>query len=110
MKREERLRKGTEFDQAYSQGTVIGGPLVVIRVSANNVGHARWGFAVGKKIAPLATVRNLVRRRMRQAAGSLEWDESQDIVVTARREALGASYAEITAAIARGLAKSRRTS
>ena len=110
MKREQRLRKGTEFDEAYSQGTAIGGPLVVLRVRPNDLGYTRWGFAVGKKIAPLATKRNQVRRRLREIARSLDWHESQDIVVTARKDALPASSSELRAAIERGLKKSMRLS
>lgn len=105
MKREQRLRKGTEFDQVYSEGTVINGPLVVLRVRPNEVGYARWGFAVGKKIAPLSTTRNLVRRRMREAVRSMGWNESQDVVVTARKEAIVADFASLRAAIERGLRK-----
>ncbi len=103
MKREQRLRKGTEFDEAYSKGTVVGGPLVVLRVRPNECGYSRWGFAVGKKIAPLSTTRNLMRRRLREAARSLGWSASQDVIVTVRREALGADYATLREAIQRGL-------
>ena len=49
-----RLRKGREFDTAYSKGTVTNGPLFVVRVFPNGLGHNRWGFAVGKKLAPSA--------------------------------------------------------
>lgn len=105
MKREFRLRKGPEFDTAYAQGTVIGGPLVVLRVLPNTVGHPRWGFAVGKKLAPLATRRNRLRRLFRESARSLESSISADIIVTARREALEASFTQLLAAIERGLRK-----
>lgn len=110
MKREQRLRKGAEFDQVYSEGTVVGGPLVVLRVRPNALGHARWGFAVGKKIAPLATTRNLVRRRMREAVQSLGWDGPQDVVLTARKEAVGADYQALRAAIERAVRKIGRVS
>jgi ribonuclease P protein component len=105
MKREFRLRKGSEFDTAYSEGTVIGGPLVVLRVLPNLLGHPRWGFAVGKKIAPKATVRNRVKRLMKEAARVSAFPGSADIIVTARREALSASCAELRHALERGLAR-----
>lgn len=105
MKREYRLRKGSEFDSAFSKGTVIGGPLVVLRVLPNSVGHARWGFAVGKKIARLSTTRSRVKRLMREAARSIELDSPTDIIVTARRDALEANFAQFQTAIERGLRK-----
>ena len=108
MKREHRLRKGPEFDTAYAKGTVIGGPLVVLRMLPNELGYARWGFAVGKKLAPLSTTRNRVRRLFREAVQSLDGQESYDIIVTARREALTATLDELRGGIVRGIDKHHR--
>ncbi len=105
MKREYRLRKGSEFDSAFSKGTVIGGPLVILRVLPNEVGHVRWGFAVGKKIARKSTTRSRVKRLMREAARSSTLEMSSDVIVTARRDGLEATYQEFQAAIERGLRK-----
>jgi len=108
MKREHRLRKGPEFDTAYAKGTVIGGPLVVLRLFPNGLGYARWGFAVGKKLAPLSTTRNRVRRLFREAVRSVDEQNSYDIIITARREALTATLDELRSGIVRGLEKHRR--
>lgn len=105
MERARRLRKGSEFDTAYSEGTVIGGPLLVLRVRANGLGIARWGFAVGKRIAPLATQRNRTKRVVREAARQIAVEPGWDIVVTARGAALDISAVAADAAIRRGLAK-----
>jgi ribonuclease P protein component len=103
MERSRRLRKGAEFDGVYAKGTATSGPLVVLRVLANDEGVTRWGFAVGKRIAKKAVVRNRVRRRLREAAGAMSVCEGQDVVVTARAAAIGASFAELREALARGL-------
>ena len=105
MERARRLRKGGEFDTAYSEGTVIGGPLLVLRVRANGLGHSRWGFAVGKRIAPHATQRNRTKRVLREAARLIAVAPGWDIVVTARGAALDISAAGADGAIRRGLGK-----
>lgn len=96
-----RLRKGREFDRVYAEGTVIGGPLFVVRVVTNEVSEARWGFAVGKKLAPSSVVRNRTRRRLREAVRFAEFPEGQDYVVTARPRLLEASFEDICRQFAR---------
>ncbi len=98
-----RLRKGREFDLVYSQGTVIGGPLFVLRVRANDSAGARWGFAVGKKLAPRAVVRNRQRRRLREAARAVGTVQGWDVVLTARNRLLDASYADLVKQLRRSL-------
>lgn len=105
MERAFRLRKGSEFDSVYREGTVVGGPLLVVRYLANEEGHPRWGFAVGKRLAKRAVVRNAVRRRLREAARQIEGVAPADIVVTARAGALTASYRELARALERALRK-----
>lgn len=105
LERAHRLRKGSEFDTVYRKGTVVGGPLLVIRHLPNELGHARWGFAVGKRLAKQAVVRNRVRRRLREAARALEGVGGADIVVTARPGALEASYTDLMRALAKALRK-----
>lgn len=103
MERARRLRKGPEFDRVYSEGTVVGGPFFVVRHLANDGRAARWGFAVGKRLAKKAVVRNRLRRRMREAARKLDVRNGSDIVVTARAKALDAPYGGIAAALEKHL-------
>lgn len=103
MERERRLKKGTEFDTAYREGTVVSGPLVVIRHRGNDLGVTRWGFAVGKRLAKAAVERNHTRRRLREAARVLGVAPGHDIIVTARGGALRAPFGELSEALERGL-------
>lgn len=103
MERARRLRKGSEFDTVYQKGTVTGGPLFVLRHRENGGDVTRWGFAVGKRLSKKATVRNRLKRRMREAARLLEVKPGVDIVVTARQGALEAGFADIQAALAHAL-------
>ena len=90
-----RLRKGREFDRVYAEGTVVGGPLFVVRLAANQLSEARWGFAVGKKLAPKSVVRNRVRRRLREAARESGFPGGRDYIVTARPRLLEASFQDV---------------
>lgn len=102
MRREYRLRKGTEFDSVYAKGTVVNGPFVVLRHLPNETGHARWGFAVGKRLAKQAVRRNRLRRRLREIARSLPVID-RDIILTAKAPALTADAAELREAVLRSL-------
>jgi len=103
MERARRLRKGSEFDTVYQEGTVTSGPLFVVRHLENGGALTRWGFAVGKRLSKKATVRNRLKRQIREAARLLEVKPGVDIVVTARQGLLEASFAEIQAALAKSL-------
>ena len=100
-----RLRKGREFDSVYAEGTVIGGPLFVVRAKRGTESGARWGFAVGKKLAPKAVVRNRVRRRLREAVRSVDAPRGMDVVLTARPRAIEAPLQLLEAELQRSLAK-----
>ena len=88
MERARRLRKGTEFDTAFAKGTVTGSSLFAVRYVSNGSGRTRWGFAVGKRLAKRAVVRNRLKRRIREIARRLDVAPGYDVVVVARSPAL----------------------
>lgn len=99
MERQQRLRKGAEFDTVYRKGTVTGGPLLALRRLPNEAGVTRWGFAVGKKLSKRAVERNRTKRRLREAARRLPVLPGFDLIVTARQGAIEASFAQLRAAL-----------
>jgi ribonuclease P protein component len=99
MRREERLRKGREFDTAYREGVVIRGPFFVLRALPNESGHPRWGFAVGKRLLKRAVDRNRQKRRMREAARQSAAELPCDLVLTARQQSIDAPFGELVAEI-----------
>ena len=105
MDRTRRLKKGDEFDTAYKEGIVVGGPFLVVRAVRNGLEVTRWGFAVGKRIAPHAVERNRTKRRMREIARVLPVQGGWDVIVVAKAPALEASREDLVAAIGRGLRK-----
>lgn len=105
MKRAERLRKGREFDTAYSKGTVVSGPLLVVRVLPNDLDYSRWGFAVGKRLAKHATTRNRIKRRLRELVRTLPVQPGYDVIMTARNGCPEATSGRLKVAVATVLAK-----
>jgi ribonuclease P protein component len=99
VKRANRLRKGAEFDQVYAKGTVLNGPLFVLRYRANEIGVPRWGFAVGKRLSKRAVERNRTKRRLRESADALELSLGVDIILTAKQPAMDAKQRELAAAL-----------
>ena len=104
MRRAARLAKGTEFDSVYEKGTVVRGPFFVLRIRENDLGHVRWGFAVGKRLRRRAVDRNRIRRRLREAARLAGIRGSADVILTAKEPVAAASFDELI----RGIQKSAR--
>ena len=112
--RGQRLSKGAAFDTAFREGVAQSGPLLVVRVrphtgdeGAGATARIRWGFAVGKKMAPHAVDRNRLKRQLREAARSLapEVATGLDIIVIARPAARGKRFWALRDALRAQLAR-----
>ena len=60
---------------------------------------------MGKRLAPKATQRNLVRRRLKEAARQLRVAGGHDVIVTARQGALTATLGELRNGLAVAVSK-----
>ncbi|MFN0145206.1 MAG: ribonuclease P protein component [Dehalococcoidia bacterium] len=109
MVRAGRLRKGAEFDAVFKKGSAVAGPLFVLRYGPPSGEVARWGFAVGKKLAKRSVTRNAVRRKMRAAARAIDGVAPCDLVVIGRAGSLTAGVAGFESALRRSLAKAGLT-
>jgi len=98
MRREQRLRRRKDFAAAYRQGHVQGNQLLVLRVRPNGSGVTRFGFVAGKVVGG-AVVRNRVKRRLREAARSIETRPGLDIVIGARKSSATADYRQLRQAL-----------
>ena len=99
MRREQRLRKSSDFATAYREGRSFSSRLLVIRPRANGLPHNRYGFVTSRAVGK-AVVRNRLRRRLREAVRSLPLENGWDVVAIARRSAAEATYAELRASLA----------
>ena len=93
-----RLRKPSDFRAVRELGRSWANRLVVIWASRNVSEKTRIGFSVGKRLGN-AVVRNLVKRRLREAIRRIPLPMGYDVVVVARAPAASATYKELEEAI-----------
>jgi ribonuclease P protein component len=110
VRRDARLGAGTALERVFKEGVALSNPLFVWRSARNEAGRARWAFAVGKRLAPLAVTRNAVRRRMRAAARQVHPTEGWDVVLIAKYAALTAGTDAMADAISELCERARRAS
>ncbi|MDQ7801429.1 MAG: ribonuclease P protein component [Armatimonadota bacterium] len=88
-----RLRSARDFQRVYAEGARKAGKLLVVyRCPAE--GALRVGVAVGRRVGK-AVARNRIRRRLREILRQLPLAGAQDLVVSARPQAAGASFWEL---------------
>jgi len=93
-----RLRKPSDFRAVRESGHSWPNRLVVIWANSNARETTRIGVSVGKRIGN-AVVRNLVKRRLREAIRRILLPVGYDVVVVARAPAASATYKELEEAI-----------
>lgn len=104
MRKEHRLRRAADFDAVYKTGKTEGGRLLVVRWRPTEA-TTRIGFVCTKALGG-AVVRNKVKRRLRAIVDSLDLAPGRDIVVSARKSAAEASFAELKGAAVKLLSQS----
>jgi len=103
--RSTRLTDSPEFERVYRQGTAYRGKLFSVHAFPNELGIARLGLSVSKKVGNAVT-RNTVRRRLKEIFRSSMADAPDlDIVISARPSAADASFEELQAEFQRSLQK-----
>jgi ribonuclease P protein component len=94
--RPQRLLKGSEFETVYARRRRVADSLFAVNFTANELGLARLGLAVGAKAVGNAVARNrvkrVVRESFRRAASGLT---GIDLVVGARNGARTAHNARL---------------
>jgi ribonuclease P protein component len=63
-----RLTKKKDFDLVFKKGNSVKGDFLLFKALGNKLKENRFGFIVSNKVSKRATVRNKIKRRMRQAA------------------------------------------
>lgn len=61
-----RLKKKKDFERVFKQGKGFREGFLSLRVAENSLKINRFGFIVGQKVSKKATVRNKVKRRLRE--------------------------------------------
>ena len=89
------LKKNDDFGRVYRQGRSYGSKLLIMYVLKSQDQAGRVGISVSKKVGN-SVVRHRIRRLIKESfrLHLSEWADA-DIVVVARREAVGRSLSEI---------------
>ena len=95
IRREQHLRRQSEFQALRKSGLSRAHPLVVLRAAPNALPYVRFGFVVSKRVSKLAVVRNRIRRRMREIVRRLPLGEGWDMLIIARTGAADAAFVDL---------------
>lgn len=98
VRREQRLRRDSEFEAVRRRGKGWSAALLVLRALANGLPCSRFGYVVSRRVGN-AVVRNRVRRRIREVVRQAPVREGWDLVFIARSGAAEASYPELKQAV-----------
>lgn len=97
LNRVNRLKKRYQFNYIYKNGTHFSSSALVLYVLPSKTKSIKVGFAVTKKIGK-ATVRNFVKRRLREivrkSLPSLK--QNYNIIIVARENILNFSFEELS--------------
>ncbi len=92
------LTRRAQYLAVYESGKAAADKLLVIKVLPNNLDVLRVGFSVTKDIGK-ATVRNHVKRLLKENMRLVVVKPGWDIVLIARRPVAGADYHEINRSV-----------
>ncbi|MFQ6049451.1 MAG: ribonuclease P protein component [Candidatus Paceibacterales bacterium] len=65
-----RLNKKKDFENIFRKGKSFRGDFLVLKIAKNNLNQVRFGFIVSQKVSKKATIRNKVKRRLRELVRS----------------------------------------
>ena len=92
-----RLQKDKDFDLVFKKGKNSGSEFLFLKLRKNDLEISRFGFILSKKISKNATVRNKIKRRLREIIrkelGNIK--SGFDIVIVAKPKIVGKDYLEI---------------
>ncbi|MGD6804620.1 ribonuclease P protein component [Rossellomorea vietnamensis] len=109
MRKEQRVKKNSEFQEVFKKGTSIANrQFVLYRLKKEEQKFFRIGLSVSKKIGN-AVVRNQVKRYIRQVFLELKDDvkDQYDYVIIARKPAADMDFHEIKKSLIHVLKKSK---
>ena len=96
--RQHRLTKARDFAALMRHGRLRTQEPLVLRALRRDSEHARFGFAVGKRVGNAVT-RNRVKRRLREILRQLPVAQGWDILVSARPGAASTDYRALRHAV-----------
>ena len=98
LPREARIRRAGDFAVLRQASGRLGGRGFSVRFRQNELGHARLGLAVSKRVSKRAVERNRIKRLLRESFRRIRSQlPPLDLVVMAREQAAGVPGPELLA-------------
>jgi len=100
LPREARLRRAADFAALRHVSGRFGGRCFSVRYRPNELGHARLGLAISKRVSKRAVERNRIKRLLRESFRRVRAQlPPVDLMVMAREQAAGLPGPELLAEI-----------
>jgi ribonuclease P protein component len=96
------LTRRAQYLAVYESGKAFADGFIVVKILPNNLECTRIGFSVTKNVGK-ATVRNRVKRLLKENVRILDINTGWDIVFIARRNIVNANYNELTVSVTKML-------
>jgi ribonuclease P protein component len=100
-----RLLSDKDFQKIWKRGLSFYTKILGFKVLENNLGVSRFGIVIGTKISKLATVRNRIKRQIREIIQEKikKVAPGYDFVISVLPAALGKNYEELEKNVTLGL-------
>jgi len=66
LPRKNRLKKKKDFERIFKKGKEYKEDFLLLKTISNNLQFSRFGFIINKKVVKKATIRNKIKRRLRE--------------------------------------------
>lgn len=92
-----RLKKNKDFELTFKKGEALDGRFLFLKLRINNLEISRFGFVIGKKVSKKSTVRNKIKRRLRESIKKRLDDIKPgfDVIIVAKEEIVDKDYHDI---------------
>jgi ribonuclease P protein component len=102
------IRSATDFARLQQEGKSRAHPLLLVRYRRNDLDCTRYGISTARRIGS-AVVRNRVRRQLRALLRQIDprIGTGWDVLIVARRAAVGVRHSELETALEQLLAGAR---
>lgn len=96
LSKQYRLQKDKDFELVFKKGRIVSNEFLFLKLIKNNLAVSRFGFIISKKISKNATVRNKIKRRLREIIRKelAKIKQRFDIVIGVKAEILDKNYQE----------------
>lgn len=98
LTKQHRLKKNKDFELVFKRGKTFDGKFLFLKIiKRNNLKVSRFGLVVGTKISKKATIRNKIKRRLRDVIRKRLEDIKSgfDVIIGAKTLVVDKSYQEI---------------